>query len=103
MIRRPPRSTLFPYTTLFRADINTNGASAKTSCQCGRPARHQIQRKRTTGNMTTEGLLRVARMKKDNDKAKRKKRCSPICRQGESDITPPWIAASDFKKQKTDK
>src|SRR2546427_9174562 len=24
MIRRPPRSTLFPYTTLFRSDINTS-------------------------------------------------------------------------------
>src|SRR2546422_1411512 len=23
MIRRPPRSTLFPYTTLFRSDIHT--------------------------------------------------------------------------------
>src|SRR3712207_8361315 len=23
MIRRPPRSTLFPYTTLFRSDFNT--------------------------------------------------------------------------------
>src|SRR3712207_7417825 len=23
MIRRPPRSTLFPYTTLFRSDANT--------------------------------------------------------------------------------
>src|SRR2546429_4252431 len=27
MIRRPPRSTLFPYTTLFRADLVTFGAS----------------------------------------------------------------------------
>src|SRR3712207_9219976 len=25
MIRRPPRSTLFPYTTLFRAEINAGG------------------------------------------------------------------------------
>src|SRR2546430_4120046 len=25
MIRRPPRSTLFPYTTLFRSDNNTVG------------------------------------------------------------------------------
>ena len=25
MIRRPPRSTLFPYTTLFRSDINRSG------------------------------------------------------------------------------
>src|SRR5258706_9884097 len=24
MIRRPPRSTLFPYTTLFRSQMNTN-------------------------------------------------------------------------------
>src|SRR3712207_9013076 len=24
MIRRPPRSTLFPYTTLFRSDLGTN-------------------------------------------------------------------------------
>src|SRR2546422_3110094 len=25
MIRRPPRSTLFPYTTLFRSHIGSNG------------------------------------------------------------------------------
>src|SRR2546429_3399456 len=29
MIRRPPRSTLFPYTTLFRSEIRTAGSSAK--------------------------------------------------------------------------
>src|SRR2546430_11575242 len=29
MIRRPPRSTLFPYTTLFRSSSNSR-------CQCGR-------------------------------------------------------------------
>src|SRR5687768_18071620 len=28
MIRRPPRSTLFPYTTLFRSGIRVNGISA---------------------------------------------------------------------------
>src|SRR5256885_12956710 len=27
MIRRPPRSTLFPYTTLFRSAIVTNGTA----------------------------------------------------------------------------
>src|SRR5256885_5561392 len=38
MIRRPPRSTLFPYTTLFRS---TSGASSNrfgTSCRAARPA-----------------------------------------------------------------
>src|SRR2546425_5947313 len=31
MIRRPPRSTLFPYTTLFRSCSSTVAASASTS------------------------------------------------------------------------
>src|SRR5947209_19492016 len=30
MIRRPPRSTLFPYTTLFRSEIASRAASAAT-------------------------------------------------------------------------
>src|SRR2546427_3176011 len=30
MIRRPPRSTLFPYTTLFRSEVGTEGPSAET-------------------------------------------------------------------------
>src|SRR2546426_9097960 len=29
MIRRPPRSTLFPYTTLFRSDARAYGGSAR--------------------------------------------------------------------------
>src|SRR5256885_12203868 len=32
MIRRPPRSTLFPYTTLFRSTTRPN-ASGKPPCQ----------------------------------------------------------------------
>src|SRR3712207_7455861 len=28
MIRRPPRSTLFPYTTLFRSDVATGAGGA---------------------------------------------------------------------------
>src|SRR6185369_9802846 len=31
MIRRPPRSTLFPYTTLFRSFIGPNGAGKSTT------------------------------------------------------------------------
>src|SRR3712207_8261372 len=45
MIRRPPRSTLFPYTTLFRSRdmVTTPGPSARRlrierSGRCGRPA-----------------------------------------------------------------
>src|SRR3712207_8150344 len=31
MIRRPPRSTLFPYTTLFRSDTTVNITGGNTS------------------------------------------------------------------------
>src|SRR3712207_7739990 len=31
MIRRPPRSTLFPYTTLFRSDRTQKGGSSSSS------------------------------------------------------------------------
>src|SRR5260221_7950374 len=35
MIRRPPRSTLFPYTTLFRsASVNSWAASRPMVCRC---------------------------------------------------------------------
>src|SRR5258706_14717019 len=30
MIRRPPRSTLFPYTTLFRSDVDPSDAMTTT-------------------------------------------------------------------------
>src|SRR5258705_12331115 len=34
MIRRPPRSTLFPYTTLFRSDLETTSADGvQRECQ----------------------------------------------------------------------
>src|SRR2546427_1947379 len=32
MIRRPPRSTLFPYTTLFRSQFTPPGGTQKTAC-----------------------------------------------------------------------
>src|SRR5256885_6035574 len=38
MIRRPPRSTLFPYTTLFRSRDDGNGRGARQSR--GDPAAH---------------------------------------------------------------
>src|SRR2546423_6249473 len=39
MIRRPPRSTLFPYTTLFRSHgrIVADGSPAELKAQIGRP------------------------------------------------------------------
>src|SRR5204863_6229818 len=36
MIRRPPRSTLFPYTTLFRSRARSTTCTAR--CSCSPPA-----------------------------------------------------------------
>src|SRR5437868_15524890 len=38
MIRRPPRSTLFPYTTLFRSPTETTTYSTFTLRRAGEPA-----------------------------------------------------------------
>src|SRR3712207_4967144 len=38
MIRRPPRSTLFPYTTLFRSITHLRDAAARPRCD---PDRHR--------------------------------------------------------------
>src|SRR2546425_5527686 len=48
MIRRPPRSTLFPYTTLFRSDIQaglTGSRSVVEQAQAGRGSNCAWQRR----------------------------------------------------------
>src|SRR5437588_3937190 len=39
MIRRPPRSTLFPYTTLFRSTSTSTGSGPR----CHRPQRRSLR------------------------------------------------------------
>src|SRR5256885_13153546 len=43
MIRRPPRSTLFPYTTLFRSGLRARMHHAR-DLHLGNPRRHLLQR-----------------------------------------------------------
>src|SRR2546422_1422653 len=52
MIRRPPRSTLFPYTTLFRSTANT---SASTSAGTG------MENQSSGGTSTVETARRGCR------------------------------------------
>src|SRR2546429_2307998 len=49
MIRRPPRSTLFPYTTLFRSNIN----SPKQVGECFEALNIISGRKTSTGRVST--------------------------------------------------
>src|SRR5438876_7817537 len=41
MIRRPPRSTLFPYTTLFRSEANQGNEPGRETDLVGGPARRR--------------------------------------------------------------
>src|SRR2546425_10268554 len=46
MIRRPPRSTLFPYTTLFRSDLDEADQMVPPAVfHCGRAATVQLRRR----------------------------------------------------------
>src|SRR5437588_3490549 len=47
MIRRPPRSTLFPYTTLFRSSLLELGSPAARALHLGRPGHHPHQKTRS--------------------------------------------------------
>src|SRR5687768_18368725 len=49
MIRRPPRSTLFPYTTLFRSLGAGRGMSTNSRTASGIPARPISSQKRSHG------------------------------------------------------
>src|SRR3712207_9428524 len=45
MIRRPPRSTLFPYTTLFRSGSRPASAPPASGTRSGSPARSRTRRR----------------------------------------------------------
>src|SRR5256886_9371541 len=49
MIRRPPRSTLFPYTTLFRSYDHGSGAAAQGRGALPRPAEGRGGERRRAG------------------------------------------------------
>src|SRR5689334_23801410 len=56
MLRRPPRSTLFPYTTLFRSDVD----SAERRTRAVGPSRH-VRRRPAAGSRVDLRAARRAR------------------------------------------
>src|SRR3712207_8438794 len=53
MIRRPPRSTLFPYTTLFRSQPAAGAPRAATRRRLATGVRHRCRRPRGGGGAAT--------------------------------------------------
>src|SRR5438552_8503590 len=54
MIRRPPRSTLFPYTTLFRSGQGSAGAARGDSLHAGSDARRPARASGRSEEHTSE-------------------------------------------------
>src|SRR5439155_6704016 len=75
MIRRPPRSTLFPYTTLFRSPAIVTLASAGRSGPDARYASYRARSEEHTSELQSRGHL-VCRLllEKKNRPARRSKR-----------------------------
>src|SRR5205807_5939527 len=69
MIRRPPRSTLFPYTTLFRSGGGwRSSATGQNIARCSWPPRRSLDRKSTRLNSSHLVIsYAVFCLKKKND------------------------------------
>src|SRR5258708_20971724 len=54
MIRRPPRSTLFPYTTLFRSSLGLVARRSTHGQRAGRPRDDSVRELRCSGDTRSE-------------------------------------------------
>src|SRR5947207_11184331 len=74
MIRRPPRSTLFPYTTLFRsgscARARRRTRTTSTRCSCGRCCRSEEHTSELQSHSDLVCRLLLEKKKKRNHKNK---------------------------------
>src|SRR5689334_24710158 len=69
LLRRPPRSTLFPYTTLFRSDVRTIGVYVDESTG---HTTYGLVRKRREDLLKDVGTELRSRVREKNDLADRK-------------------------------
>src|SRR3989475_2051273 len=75
MIRRPPRSTLFPYTTLFRSRVRGRGAGAAQ--RRGEPPARAVGARCAPGTDRRAGRVRRSTGRRGGARA------APLCRSEE--------------------
>src|SRR2546429_3570429 len=78
MIRRPPRSTLFPYTTLFRSR-NSTASCSPVDAPDGTAARPKIPLDRIT-SASTVGLPRESKIRSEEHTSELQSRLHLVCR-----------------------
>src|SRR5438477_5721427 len=80
MRRRPPRSTLFPYTTLFRSRRSTIDGRLATSASMSIRARHGGSQQVTTSVERISGVTRSARMRSEEHTSELQSHVNLVCR-----------------------
>src|SRR5688572_32016536 len=93
MIRRPPRSTLFPYTTLFRSKLDpsrhrperlpTSGSSASSRGSSSRRSEEHTSELQSQSNLVCRLLL---------EKKKKNKKSQNTETNSQSTLNPPHLA-----------
>src|SRR2546421_1163206 len=101
MIRRPPRSTLFPYTTLFRSrGERTRARASRTRGGCARKLQSLPPRIRRAANLREPGLFQARRRQPDADGSLRRDRKSTRLNSSHDQIS---YAVFCLKKKKNKK
>src|SRR3712207_7748933 len=98
MIRRPPRSTLFPYTTLFRSWPGAGGRARTASppCRAPPPAPRRPGRRRSPGRAARG---RAARRRSEEHTSELQSRQYLVCRLllAKKDVLAALLAELDLR------
>src|SRR5256885_13099299 len=79
MIRRPPRSTLFPYTTLFRSPATVQRLPRPRIESEERPA-HQCRRRQGAGRLPRGSRNAAAHRRSEEHTSELQSPCNLVCR-----------------------
>src|SRR5256885_11345986 len=79
MIRRPPRSTLFPYTTLFRSSTGRRGVSQRVRADAHGPARLAVGHPAAVEERI-ESIGRLDRSRSEEHTSELQSPCNLVCR-----------------------
>src|SRR5256885_11962152 len=83
MIRRPPRSTLFPYTTLFRSNAvkyTPGSGSVTVSYAANRDEKLRIQVRDSGPGIAKEKLARLFTPRSEEHTSELQSPCNLVCR-----------------------
>src|SRR2546429_4721172 len=80
MIRRPPRSTLFPYTTLFRSILDAIEQNDESGARLIRACENVVESRRSAGGGERDHALMIFRIRSEEHTSELQSRLHLVCR-----------------------